>query len=137
MGRVLAVDPGSVRVGIAVSDPLRITAQPLDVLAASDAVERITDLCRLLDVEEIVIGLPVTEAGGEGESARSARALGDRLADATGLPVVPVDEKYTSRMAESAMIEGGTRRRKRRGMVDKVAAAVILRSYLDQQREKQ
>ena len=134
MGRVLAVDPGTVRVGLAVSDPLRITAQPLDVIPASEAVDRISRVCRELDVEEIVIGLPTTERGEEGESARLARTLGAELHVATGLPVTTIDEKYTSRMAESVMIEGGARRRARRANVDKVAAAVILRSFLDRDR---
>ncbi|MGH8910942.1 MAG: RuvX/YqgF family protein, partial [Acidimicrobiia bacterium] len=71
MGRVLAVDPGTVRVGLAVSDPLRITAQPLEVIPAANAVERIVDICRDLGVAEIIVGLPTTERGEEGESARS------------------------------------------------------------------
>lgn len=136
MGRVLAVDPGTVRVGLAVSDPLRITAQPLEVVAAADAVRRVVELCDELDIEEIVVGLPTTERGEEGESARLARLLGEEIASATGRPVTAVDERYTSRIAETALIEGGMRRRKRRGSVDKVAAAVILRTYLDRFREE-
>jgi putative Holliday junction resolvase len=131
MGRVLAVDPGTVRVGLAISDPLRITAQPLDVIPAQGAVQHIAGLCRDMEVEEVVVGLPVTEKGEEGEPARSARLLGDEIAAATGLPVTAVDERYTSRLAETAMIDGGVRRRQRRGSVDKVAAAMILRSFLD------
>lgn len=131
MGRVLAVDPGTVRVGLAVSDPLRITAQPLEVVPLADAVRRVVEVCEELDVEEIVVGLPRTEKGEEGESARLARLLGEEIASATGLPVATVDERYTSRIAETALIEGGVRRRKRRGSVDKVAAALILRTYLD------
>jgi putative Holliday junction resolvase len=131
MGRVLAVDPGTVRVGLAVSDPLRITAQPLEVVPATGAVRRVVELCEELDVEEIVVGLPRTEKGEEGETARLARIQGEEIASATGLPLTPVDESYTSRIAETALIEGGVRRRKRRGSVDKVAAAVILRTYLD------
>jgi len=134
MGRVLAVDPGTVRVGLAVSDPLRITAQPLEVVPSAGAVRRVVELCEELDVEEIVVGLPRTEKGEDGESARLARLLGEKIASATGLPVTPVDESYTSRIAETALIEGGVRRRKRRGSVDKVAAAVILRTYLDRSR---
>lgn len=130
-GRVLAVDPGTVRVGLAVSDPLRITAQPLEVVPAADAIARIAAICGELDVEEVIVGLPVTEQGEEGESARMARELVQELEEATGLPVTAVDERYTSRMAESTMVEAGVRRRRRRGAVDKVAAAVLLRGYLD------
>lgn len=128
---MLAVDPGTVRVGLAVSDPLRITAQPLEVVPAADAIARITAICGELDVEEVIVGLPVTEQGEEGESARMARELVQELEEATGLPVTAVDERYTSRMAESTMVEAGVRRRRRRGSVDKVAAAVLLRGYLD------
>lgn len=131
MTRVLAVDPGTVRVGLAVSDPLGITAQPLDVVDADQAVAEITRLCQEMDIGEIVVGLPVTERGEEGQSAEMARNLADQLAQATGREVTTLDERYTSRMAESLMIEAGTRRRRRRGAVDKVAAAVLLRSYLD------
>lgn len=136
MGRVLAVDPGTIRVGLAVSDALRITAQPLDVVPAADAVDRIVAVSRELDIEEIVVGLPVTERGVEGASAQAARQLGEQIADATGLPVSTIDEKYTSRMAESAMIEGGISRRDRRANVDKVAAALILRTFLDSPRNR-
>ena len=131
MGRVLAVDPGTVRVGLAISDPLRITAQPLAVIPSEGAVSHIADLCRDQDVEEVVVGLPITESGVEGEPAAAARRLGDEIRVATGLPVTAVDERYTSRMAEKALIEGGVRRRERRESVDKVAAAMILRSFLD------
>lgn len=130
-GRVLAVDPGTVRVGLAVSDPLGITAQPLEVVPAVEAVARIAAICGELGVEEVIVGLPVTEQGEEGESARMARELVQELEEATGLPVTAIDERYTSRMAESTMVEAGVRRRRRRGSVDKVAAAVLLRGYLD------
>ena len=131
MGRVLAVDPGTVRVGIALSDPLRITAQPLEVVPAAKAVERVAVLCVEMGVDEIVVGLPTTERGTEGESAARASTLAEELRARTGLPVIPVDERYTSRIAETAMIEAGVRRRRRRGAVDKMAAAILLRDYLD------
>lgn len=131
MGRVLAIDPGSVRVGLAISDSLRITAQPLEVVPAARAVERIKALCADLGIDQIVLGLPVTESGSVGEAADRARALGREVASATGLPVEEIDERYTSRLAENAMIEGGARRRTRRQNLDKIAAAMILRSYLE------
>ncbi|HLU52268.1 MAG TPA: Holliday junction resolvase RuvX [Acidimicrobiia bacterium] len=131
MGRVLAVDPGTARVGVAISDPLGITAQPLEVVPAASAVERIARLCEELDVEEVIVGLPVTEKGEETESAVLARRLAAEIETATGLVVTTVDERYTTRIADSVMIEAGTRRRKRKETVDKVAAAVLLRGYLD------
>lgn len=134
MGRVLAVDPGTVRVGLAVSDPLGVSAQPLEVVEASDALDRIVALCDELQVEQIIVGLPTTERGEEGESARLARGLAAEIADRTGLQVTTVDERYTTRMADSMMLEAGLKRRRRRGKVDKVAAAVLLRGYLDRPR---
>jgi putative Holliday junction resolvase len=131
MSRVLAVDPGTVRVGLAVSDPLGISAQPLEVVDTSDAVSRIAAVCSDMDVDEIIVGLPVTERGEEGEAAREARNLAAEIAAKTGLPVTTVDERYTTRMAEEMMGEAGLRSRARRGRVDKVAAAVLLRGYLD------
>lgn len=131
MGRVLAVDPGSVRVGLAISDPLRITAQPLDVVPAERAVDEIVRICDDFGVEEIIVGLPTTESGTEGESAARARNLAAALEEKTGIQVTPIDERYTTRMAEQVLVDAGLRRRRRRQTIDKVAAAVLLRGYLD------
>ena len=131
MGRVLAVDPGTVRVGLAISDPLRITAHPLEVVPADTAVERVAVLCGEMGVDEIVVGLPTTERGIEGDAAARARAMMRLLEERTGLPVVAFDERYTSRMAERSMIDAGVRRRRRKETLDKVAAAVILKDYLE------
>lgn len=131
MSRVLAVDPGTVRVGLAVSDPLGISARPLEVVDASEAVDHIVRLCSEMRVEEIIVGLPVTEAGKEGAGAERARSLAAELATRTGLTVKTVDERYTTRMAETIMAEAGADSRARRGSVDKVAAAVLLRGYLE------
>lgn len=117
--------------GLAVSDPLGITAQPLEVVAAGKAVARISEVCAELDVEQILVGLPTTERGEEGASARMARELATAIEKETGLPVTTVDERYTSRMAESMMVEAGAKRRRRRAEKDKVAAALLLRGYLD------
>ncbi|HEX7099737.1 MAG TPA: Holliday junction resolvase RuvX [Acidimicrobiia bacterium] len=135
MGRVLAVDPGTTRVGLAISDPLGLTAQPLEVVPADSAVEHVARLCEELDVEEVIVGLPVTEKGEEKESAVMARRMAADIESATGLVVTTVDERYTTRIADSVMLEAGTRRRKRRSAVDKVAAAVLLRGYLDRRGE--
>lgn len=131
MSRVLAVDPGTVRVGLAVSDPLGISALPLEVVDAGRAVERIAELCAELDVGEIIVGLPITEKGEEGDATRHARNLAAAIEATTGLQVTTVDERYTTRMAEDMMAEAGATSRRRRGRVDKVAAAVLLRGYLD------
>ncbi len=82
-------------------------------------------------VERIIVGLPTGLSGVEGPSAKAARAFGSLVAEATGLPVEYQDERFTTVTAESALLEGGVRREKRRDVRDKVAAAVILQAYLD------
>lgn len=131
MGRVLALDPGSVRIGVAVSDPLRLTAQPLEVLAADDWETRLADLLVDYDVDEIVVGLPTSLDGTEAAAAVAARSFGEEVAERTGIPVVLVDERFSTRIAQDAMIAADVSRVKRRGSIDKVAAAVILQGYLD------
>lgn len=132
--RVLAIDPGSVRVGLAISDPLGITANPLEVVPTDQAVTRIAELVTEKDVSEIIMGLPVGLHGEEGESTTLARGLASSVCEATGLDVVFVDERFTTRVAERSMLDAGVRRRERRQSVDKVAAALLLRDYLESRR---
>jgi putative Holliday junction resolvase len=131
---VLGVDYGSHRVGLAISDLLRVTAQPLEVISRPSAVERITELISELDIKEIVMGLPLGLSGREGPAARLARGFGSEITDATGLPVTFLDERFTTSTAESAMLSANVRRSKRRLSIDKVAAAVILQAFLDRSR---
>ena len=131
MTRFLGVDYGSKRVGLAISDGLGLTARPLEVVARRDIIERVRDIVAEYHVEGLVVGLPTALAGGEGASAAEARALGSELEKSLNLPVVFVDERFTSKLAESALLESGMKRRDRRERVDKVAAAIILQSYLD------
>lgn len=133
MSRVLGVDYGTKRVGLALSDPLEITAQPLAVVSRDDVLTYVADLAQATEIDKIVVGLPTGLSGDEGESAAGARLLGQELGEATSLPVEFVDERFTSRMAESALLESGMKRRNRRETVDKVAAAIILQDYLDKQ----
>lgn len=129
---MLALDHGTVRIGVAVSDPLGITAQPHAVLdVAPGLMDRIGNLADELDVEQIVIGLPTGLDGTEGEAAHRAREFADEVGRATGRPVELVDERFSTVIAERAMIDGGARRDRRRGTRDSVAAAVFLQSYLD------
>ncbi len=98
-----------------------------------DAVAEIDRLCVEYEVETVVIGLPRSLSGEEGPSAAKARELGAELAEATGCDIEFFDERFTTVQAESALLEGGMRRRKRRETVDKVAAAMMLQGYLDSQ----
>jgi putative Holliday junction resolvase len=127
----MAIDPGAKRVGVAISDPLRIVASPLTVLDAADAVEAIQRLCEEYDPDVVVVGLPVGLSGSEGPSALRARAFAERLRLELEVEVELFDERFTTRAAEGALLESGMKRRDRRQTVDKVAAAVILRHYLE------
>lgn len=132
-GRILGLDPGDRRIGVALSDTLGIIAQPHLVIdrRSSDAVAVIKGVCEEYDVETVVIGLPRSLSGGEGPAVAKAKELAAAVGHATGCAIEFCDERFTTVQAESALIEGGVRRRQRREMIDKVAAAVMLQGYLD------
>lgn len=133
MSRYLGVDFGTKRVGLAISDDVGLTARPLEVVSRGSVIARVQKLADEYEVSRIVLGLPTSLGGDEGASATAARALGDELSTATGVRVDYVDERYTSKLAEKALLESGMKRRERREKVDKVAAAIILQDYLDGQ----
>jgi putative Holliday junction resolvase len=131
---VLAVDPGSKRVGLAVSDPTRTIAQPLPTLEANpyDTLPaRLAEIARRHEAERIVVGLPRRLDGSHGPEAKAARELAHALRQAAGVPVDLVDERLTTAEAERAMIAGGVRRARRRATIDGVAATLLLQSHLD------
>lgn len=133
--RVLAVDLGDVRIGTALSDPLGITAQPLETIAARGPrpdLRRICELATTHEVDTIVVGLPLHLSGSEGTRAAQAREWARRLAGR--LPRVEIvlwDERLTSAEAERLMIGANVSRAQRRLHVDNMAAALILQCYLD------
>lgn len=132
MGRVLGVDLGARRVGLALTDPLRMFGSPLDTIplvSESSAAERIAQVCRERGVDLVVIGMPFQADGSEGEGCARARRIQERLR-ARGLEVALHDERWTSRDAETALRESGTAARAMKGKTDKVAAALILQDYL-------
>ena len=133
MTRILGLDYGTRRIGVAVSDPLGLTAGPLEVLDATvvDFDERLRNLAEGLGVELIVVGLPVGLDGREGQAAGDARRFAERVAAATGLPVEMYDERFTTVTAERGLFEAGLDARRRRKIVDQVAAAVMLQAWLD------
>ena len=135
--RTLGLDVGSRRIGVALSDELGITAQPLVVLDAKnrrEAVARIRELCAEHEVDMIVIGLPLSMSGGDrGSSAARAREFAGRLAEEVTAEIVLWDERFTTAQAERVLIQGNVRRKNRRAVVDKIAAALILQGYLDAQ----
>ena len=132
--RLLGVDYGSVRIGLAVSDPDRRIASPLATHIRRDPEQDACYFRRLAEEEgigRIVVGLPVHLDGREGTKAAEARAFGRWLAEVTGLPVVFWDERFTTVEAESALWNAGLTHQKRRQRRDPVAAALLLQSYLD------
>jgi putative Holliday junction resolvase len=134
MARVLGIDPGSKRVGIAVSDPTGTVAQPLtwiDAQPEETLVDRLIRLAGEQQAGELVVGLPWRMDGSQGPEAHSARQLASRLRRASGLPVTLVDERLTSVAAERALISAGQTRQRRRELADQVAAALILQGHLD------
>jgi putative holliday junction resolvase len=137
--RTLAVDPGSKRVGIAISDPTGTIAQALTTVAAAPGdtlAARLAGLARAHDAGRIIVGLPLRMDGTNGPEAAAARALAGQLRAESGLPVELVDERLTSVAAERSLIEGGMRREKRRVSVDRVAATLLLQSHLDRKRAR-
>ena len=134
MKRILAVDLGTVRTGVAVASTA--VAQPLDVIEETDderIVDRLADIARSEEATEIVFGLPVQLDGRDGPAATRARAIAARLAGKLGVPVHLWDERLTTAQAERDMVGSGVRRKKRRASIDKIAATVLLQSYLDAQ----
>jgi putative holliday junction resolvase len=135
--RVMAVDPGTKRVGMAVSDPEGIIAQPAGWLPATPAetlVERLAAKARELDVQEMVVGLPRRLDGRLGPEGKAAHELAAKLRQNLRLPVTLVDERLTSVAADRELIAAGERRSRRRELSDQVAAALILQTYLQQRR---
>ena len=135
-GRVLAVDLGTVRVGLALSDPLRMTGQPLGRIARRalrDDLAALLEIVRENEVAVVVVGHPLLMSGVSGERAQDAEAFVERLRSEVSCPVVLWDERLTSVQANRALIEGNVRRRNRRDVVDAAAAAILLQSWLDAQ----
>ena len=134
--RVLGLDYGTVRIGVAVSDPGAVIAQPRDFIKAEprrECLKQIAALCEDLGVARIVIGLPKHMNGDEGESAKAARTFGDAVNKETGLPVVFIDERMTTLSASRSLSEGNVNARGQKDKIDSVAAAIILQNYLDMQ----
>jgi putative Holliday junction resolvase len=132
--RVLALDPGTKRIGIALSDELRWTAQPLETYERRSIeadVAHVHRLVRLHDVREVVTGMPLRLHGEAGPEAESVREFIEQLEKVLPVPVIAWDERFTSKAAEQMLIRANVSRKKRKGAVDRVAAALLLQSYLD------
>jgi len=131
--RIAALDVGDARIGVAICDELGLTARGLGVVRRKGGLHDLDAIVRLLGPytpERIVVGLPLNMDGSEGPQAAKVRRFAARLGEHTGFPIDFWDERLTTVEAEAVMRETGVARRRRRGLVDQVAAAGILRSYL-------
>ena len=132
--RVLALDHGTKRIGVALSDETATLAQPLEFVAAeplATALERIKGIVHERQVGEILVGLPRNMNGTYGPSAESALKFAATLREALGVPVNTWDERLTSVQANRFLIQAGMRREQRKTKADQSAAAILLQSYLD------
>ena len=135
VSRVVGIDPGQARIGVAISDDARSIAFPRETISASggwaEAATRVRDALADDDVGLVVVGLPLRLDGSEGEAARRARGFGDALAEAMQVELVFWDERLTTVAAERSLTEMGRRGSKRREVVDQSAATILLQGYLD------
>lgn len=137
------MDFGSKTVGVAISDPLLITAQGIEIIRRQDenklrrTLARIEELITEYEVGEIVLGLPKNMNDTIGERAQLSLEFQEKLERRTGLPVVMWDERLTTVAADKTMMETGIRREKRKEYVDKIAAVLILQGYLDYRSNKE
>ena len=138
--RVLALDLGSKRIGVAISDRSGTIASPLTVLARSGRVrsdhEAIRKLVEEEEAERVVVGLPLSMDGSIGKAARAAISEAEALASVVGVPVETLDERLTTVTADRMLMESNMRAQDRRKIIDKAAAAVILQTWLDRRDER-
>ena len=137
--RILALDLGEKRIGVALSDALGLTAQGLEVISYTrpeQALSRLEEICREYLVERIVVGLPLNMDGSRGEAARRAEAFAAKIRQALGLPVSFLDERLSTAAAEKTLLEADVSRRKRKQVRDKLAAVLILEAYLEARRRE-
>lgn len=138
--RVMCLDVGTVRIGIALSDPLKIIASPLEVYKRTNSIKNdaryIAGLIKDNNVDTLVVGLPLKLDGEEGSSVKVAKELAERIMGQTpgGTKLVFEDERFSTVSASRVLLEGDVRRDKRKQVVDKIAATFILQSYLDKKK---
>lgn len=133
-GRAIGLDVGTKTIGIAVSDPLGITANPHSTLKRQSVVKdcaALAVLCEEKQIKHLVVGLPLELDDTETRPARLARQIGTRLGELLGLEAIYIDERYSSVDAEDLLIEMDLSRKKRKQVIDQLAAVLILQSWLD------
>jgi putative Holliday junction resolvase len=132
--RILAIDHGSKRMGIAISDELKMIAQPLEFVPAepfAEFLKRLKELLQEKEVEQVLVGMPRNMNGSYGPAALKVQEFVAVLKTSLAVPIVTWDERLTSAQANRFLIQGNVRRQERKQRVDKMAAAILLQSYLD------
>jgi len=132
--RIMGLDVGGKTIGVALSDELGLTAQGLKVIKRIGMKKDIEGVLKLVDdysIKEIVVGLPVNMDGTIGPQAQVVLRFIDKLKGETTVPVIPWDERLSTVAVTRVLLEGGVRREKRKGVVDKLSAVYILQGYLD------
>ncbi|MBS6524443.1 MULTISPECIES: Holliday junction resolvase RuvX [Aedoeadaptatus] len=135
MKRLLGLDIGNKTIGVSVSDPLGITAQGVTTIIRASKAEDAAALKALIDkydVEKLIVGLPKNMNNTLGFQAKRTMNYADYLKEALGMEIIYVDERLTTSSAEAVLMQGGVRRENRKKHVDKLAAVLILQTYLDQ-----
>jgi len=133
-GRILAIDYGEVRIGLAISDPLRIFAFPLmviDLRKNADFIKTIQDIIKEKEVKKVIIGYPLKMDGSEGIQAEKVKGFIEELKAEINLDIEMVDERLTTTVAQRALTDIGIGQKKQRGIIDKIAAAKLLETYLE------
>ncbi|BDC99704.1 Holliday junction resolvase RuvX [Persicobacter psychrovividus] len=133
MGRIMAIDYGTKRVGIAVTDPMQIIASPLDTVHSKDIVDFIVNYAKTEELDCVVVGWPTKLDSSDTNNTQNVQAFVNRLKKMISLPIHLEDERFTSKIAMQAMISAGSKKKDRakKGNIDKVSAAVILQSYME------
>ena len=130
--RIIGIDHGAVRVGIAISDPMQIIARPYKVIINNDGLlDEITSIIKKENIGKIIIGLPLNLAGEDTQKTKEVRNFAEKLKKDISIPVILWDERYTTVEANEALQEMGYNIHESKEVIDKVAASLILRNYLE------
>lgn len=132
--RILALDPGTKRIGVAVSDEMKWIAQPLETFERRSLDADLQHIQRLVhehDVDRVIMGMPFRLDGSLGPAAQQVEQFKLHLEGALRVPIISWDERLTTKSAEALLIDANVSRKKRKGAVDRVAAAILLQSYLE------
>lgn len=130
--RIMALDVGDKRVGIALSDPLNLTAQPFKVIERGN--KELQEIKKIIDekeVSKIVLGLPLNSKGGETEQSKKIRKFAEKLKNKISVPIEFYDERFTTIEAEKVLISADIRRNKRKNVIDMLSSVLILQGYLE------